>query len=78
MFVRPVVLVALLLCLVTAPAFADAVTYTGTLGGKAIVLELTELKDGPLLGRYSYLSHGGDIPLHPLSADKSPDGNTVF
>lgn len=65
---RPVALGGLLIGLASAPALADAVTYTGTLGGEAIVLELTELEDGPLLGRYSYQSNGANIPLHPLSA----------
>jgi len=63
-------LAAVLIGLVTAPAFAEAITYTGTLGGQAIVLELSELKDGPLFGRYSYQSNGSNIPLHGLSASK--------
>jgi hypothetical protein len=67
---KPVSLAAVLICLVSAPAFAKAVTYTGTLGGQAIVLELTEIQDGPLFGRYSYQSRGADIPLHALSANK--------
>ena len=64
------VLAAVLIGLATAPAFAAAITYTGTLGGQAIVLELSELKDGPLLGRYSYRGNGTNIPLHALSASK--------
>ncbi len=59
----------------SASAFAEglttdeALTYTGTLGGQAVVVELTGFKEGPLLGRYSYLSNGVDIPLHALRAD---------
>jgi hypothetical protein len=53
----------------SGPALAGAVTYTGTLGGQAIVLELTEMEDGPMVGRYSYLAKGADIPLHPLRTE---------
>lgn len=76
-FVWSIAFAAILTGLVSTPALAQpvtiaqAVSYTGTLGGQAIVLELTELKDGPILGRYSYLSNGADIPLHALSSSPS-------
>ena len=63
-------LAAILISLATAPSFAAAVTYTGTLGGEAVIFELTGPEDGPLLGRYSYQSHGADVPLHALSMSK--------
>lgn len=53
------------------PAFADAVTYKGTLGKTAIVLELSspvEMPDTALVGRYAYLRTGIDIPLDLVSA----------
>lgn len=68
---KPVALACALIGLTSAPALAEAVTYTGTLGGQAIVLELTELEDGPVLGRYSDQSNGADVPLHALSAGPS-------
>ena len=50
--------------LVTTPAMAlDAITYKGTLGGLDILAELASPQSGALVGRYSYLSKGGDIPL---------------
>ena len=55
--------------LAVAPAVtnaADVVTYKGTLGEHDIVVELTERWDGPIVGRYSYLSQGADIPLNAL------------
>ena len=67
---RASIALALSLALGGAPAFADAVTYSGTLGDQKIIMELTEAKDGPLLGRYSYMKYGADIPLHPVSASK--------
>lgn len=67
-FAMSAALAAVLTGLAVMPSFADAVTYTGTLGGQAIVLELTEPGDGPLLGRYSYQGSGADIPLHPASS----------
>jgi hypothetical protein len=75
--IKPIILATILLGLVSAPAFAqaltiaEAVTYTGTVGGQAIVVELTDLKDGPVLGRYSYQNNGADIPLHALGNDQS-------
>jgi hypothetical protein len=50
------------------PALADAVTYRGTLGGQAIVVELTQPSDGAVAGRYAYRSQGADIPLQPRSS----------
>ncbi|MDB5530714.1 MAG: putative exported protein [Devosia sp.] len=75
--VLPVALAAALMALVSVPAFAqlltpaEAITYTGTLGGQTIVLELSDPSVGPLVGRYSYLNKGADIPLHPLSESPS-------
>jgi hypothetical protein len=51
-------------------ALADPVTYKGTLGKTAIVVELTDdpaASDEPLAGRYLYLSQGADIPLQATS-----------
>jgi hypothetical protein len=48
------------------PAAADPVTYKGTLGKTAIVVELTDdpaTSSGPVAGRYLYRSQGADIPL---------------
>lgn len=50
--------------LATTPAFAvDAVTYKGTLGKHDVVVELATPSEGMMVGRYSYMSQGGDIPL---------------
>ena len=65
------VLAAVLTRPATAASVAEAVTYTGTLGGQAIVLELSDLEDGPSVGRYSYQTNGANIPLHGLSASQS-------
>ena len=60
---RLVLLVAAL-CLATGPTVAlDAIAYKGTLGGSAIVLEMTDPAAGDVVGRYSYMRVGGDIPL---------------
>jgi hypothetical protein len=54
----------LALLALTAPGFAaEATTYKGTLNGAPIVVELTDAADGPVVGRYSYIEHGVDIPL---------------
>lgn len=54
----------LALLALTAPGFAaEAITYKGTLNGSPIVVELTDPADGPVVGRYSYIEHGVDIPL---------------
>jgi len=64
---RLAVLVAALL--VTTPAFAvDAITYKGTLGTLDILAELAAPSAGHLVGRYSYLAKGGDIPLDLMDA----------
>jgi len=53
-----------LACLLAPPALAiEAITYKGTLGGTAIVLELSDPAAAPVVGRYSYMKVGGDIPL---------------
>ncbi|MET3927241.1 hypothetical protein [Devosia sp. 2618] len=50
--------------LATTPAFAvDAIVYKGTLGKLEILAELASPSTGHLVGRYSYLNKGGDIPL---------------
>jgi len=50
----------------TSQSFAaEAVTYKGTIGKSPIILELAEANEsGEFVGRYAYLSKGGDIPLH--------------
>ncbi len=65
----------LTMILATSTARADAVTYTGTLGSHDIVAEITEAADGPIIGRYSYLEKGGDIPLH---AQPAPSGVMIL
>lgn len=58
-----------LACLMITPALAmEAITYKGTLGGTAIVLELTDPAAHPVVGRYSYMKVGGDIPLQAEQA----------
>ena len=70
-------LAAILMAFALVPAFAEAVTvaeavtYTGTVGGQGVVVELSELEGGSLVGRYSYLSNGADIPLRILSTGPS-------
>jgi hypothetical protein len=66
---------AALLLLSVTPAFADAVTYKGTLGEREIVVEIIEPADGPVGGRFAYIDQGGDIPLDPAA---SPDGMYYF
>lgn len=58
-----------LIALVSSPALADAVTYKGTLGGREIVLELTEPSHGAVAGRFAFLDTGESIPLNPSSHD---------
>ncbi len=63
-------LFAVALSVAASPALADAVTYTGTLGKSAIVLELTAepaTKTLPPAGRYFYASRGIDIPVTGLT-----------
>lgn len=60
-------LLSIALILVTAPAFADAVTYQWTIGSKAVVMEFSEPPDATnadLFARYFYVDQGFDIPLH--------------
>jgi hypothetical protein len=54
------------------PALAtEAVTYKGTLGKMSIIAELAAPgDDGAFVGRYAYVSKGGDIPLHGKVAKK--------
>jgi hypothetical protein len=63
---RPLLAALAAMLLVTTAAQADAITYSGTIGSKIVVVELTEPADGPLLGRFAWLEEGVDIPLHPL------------
>ena len=56
-----------LFILMPAQAFAAALTLSGTLNGREIVVELTQPSDGAVAGRYVYLDTGGDIPLVPVS-----------
>lgn len=58
---------ALVLALVTSPAFAAAFTFTGKLDGRDIVVELTQPRDGAVAGRYAFLDWGADVPLVPVS-----------
>jgi hypothetical protein len=60
---------AALLLLSATPAFADARTYTGTLGDRAILAELTEPEHGMVVGRFSYIDDGADVPLLSVSAE---------
>lgn len=62
---------AFLASVIVTPAFADAVTYKGTLDSRTILVELVEAADGPVGGRYTFLDTGGDIPLDPAA---SPEG----
>lgn len=60
---------ATLLVAFSAPAFADAVTYRGTIGKIDVVVELSgevEKPDGEIYGRYFYPRKGIDIPLQPI------------
>ncbi|MDB5523066.1 MAG: hypothetical protein JWM58_829 [Rhizobium sp.] len=46
-------------------AAADATAYSGTIGKLPIIVELAPFDaEGKLIGRYSYVNKGGDIPLH--------------
>lgn len=59
----------LLAGLVAGPAFADARTYVGTLGDRAIQAELTEPEDGAVVGRFTYSDDGADVPLQHITAE---------
>ena len=67
---RLTILAAILLSTTPVLAF-DAVTYKGTLGRSDILVELTDPAVGMVQGRYSYMSVGGDIPLHNLDGIES-------
>ena len=58
-----------LLAIIPAPAFAEVLTLGGTLGGREILVELTQPKDGAVAGRYTFRDTGGDIPLVAVSHD---------
>jgi hypothetical protein len=60
---------ACLLAIIPAPAFAEVLTLSGTLGSREILVELTQPKDGAVAGRYTFLDTGGDIPLVAVSHD---------
>lgn len=64
-----------LLLLSATPAFADAVTYKGSLGDRDIVVEILEPSDGPVGGRFAYIDQGVDIPLDPVA---SAEGELYF
>lgn len=67
----------LALLVLTTPGFAaQTFVYKGTLAGKDIVLEITDPADGPVVGRYSYIAHGADIPLQ--SAETTEDAYGAF
>lgn len=60
----------LLAAFVATPAFADARTYVGTLGDRAILAELTEPEDGAIVGRFTYIDDGADVPLQHITFEK--------
>lgn len=62
---------AFLLALFAAtPALGDEVrTFLGTLNGREILVELTDAKSGPVVGRYTFKDTGGDVPLLAVSQD---------
>jgi hypothetical protein len=55
------------LALVTS-ANAAAITYSGTIGGKPVGLELTDKYEDAIVGRFFWLSDGVDIPLQPVKS----------
>ena len=59
----------LLATFAVTPAFADARTYVGTLGDRAILAELTEPEDGAIVGRFTYVDDGADVPLQHITAE---------
>ena len=60
---------ACLLAIIPVPALAEALTLSGTLGNRDILVELTQPKDGAVAGRYTFRDTGGDIPLVAVSHD---------
>ena len=65
---------AILASTIITPALADARTYSGTIGDRAILAELTEPEDGAIVGRFTYIEDGADIPLYHITAE---DGRWV-
>ena len=59
----------ILLALAPVPASAEVLTLGGTIGGREIVVELTQPSDGAVAGRYTFLDTGGDVPLVAVSHD---------
>lgn len=65
---------ALALCLAASPAFAEAVTYQGTIGDAPVFVEFSEppqAGNADLFARYFYADKGVDIPLHAVPATRS-------
>lgn len=60
---------ALLASTIATPAFAEARTYAGTLGDRAILAELTEPEDGAIVGRFTYVDDGADVPLYHITVE---------
>ena len=61
--------------LFSTPAFADALTFGGVIGGQDTLLEITQPSDGAVAGRYTFTDAGGDVPL---VAAGTRDGGTVW
>ncbi|WP_193337071.1 hypothetical protein [Devosia beringensis] len=61
-------LVAILSLAITPVLALEAVTYKGTLGKFDIIAELTDPASSTIVGRYSYMSKGGDIPLDAMES----------
>lgn len=59
----------LLISLTATPAFANALTLLGELGGRPIQVELTEPAHGAVAGRYTFVDDGADVPLRPVSVE---------
>lgn len=69
---RPLPVAAAAALLLVSPAFADAVSYRGTIGDREVVVEFAAPLDTPggvPFGRYFYPEDGVDIPLLTLGAD---------
>ncbi|MDB5527353.1 MAG: hypothetical protein JWR51_456 [Devosia sp.] len=49
-------------------ADAAAITYSGTVGGKAVGLEMTDASEDAIVGRFFWVSNGVDIPLQPVAS----------
>lgn len=62
---------AILLALfIATPALGDEVrTFMGEINGREILVELTDAKSGPVVGRYTFKDTGGDVPLLAVSQD---------